>query len=326
MRRAIAAAEVGDDVFGDDPTVQRLQTVIAERLGKQAALFVPSGTMGNQLALLSQTRPGDQIILEAGAHIYNYEGGAPAALAGVLPTLIDNPDGCLHWEQVAAVLHPSDVHFAPPRLLCLENTHNRAGGRIFPIEVMMATAGQAREHGLRVHLDGARLWHAHIATALPLDRLAAPADTVSVCFSKALGAPVGSVLAGDTETIAAAHRHRKRLGGGMRQAGILAEACLYALEHHLERLQEDHARARRLAEQLDHLQLAVNHPVETNIVIVDVASPASAARLIDHLEAAGVRAVGFGPARIRLVPNLGVTDDDVEHAIAALNAFPEAKA
>lgn len=326
MRQAMASAEVGDDVFGDDPTVLRLQEEVAGLLGKSAALYVPSGTMGNQLALLAQTHPGDQVILEAGAHIYNYEGGAPAALAGILPTLIATDDGTLHWAQVAAALHPDDIHFAPPRLLCLENTHNRAGGRIFPLEVMMATAGQAREQGLRVHLDGARLWNAHIATGLPLDRLAAPADSVTVCFSKALGAPVGSVLAGDADTIAAARRHRKRLGGGMRQVGILAAACLYALQNHLQRLAEDHAHARQLADSLDHMQLAVNHPVDTNIVILDVARPATAEQLLAHLTAGGVCAVGFGPGRVRLVPNLDVSSEDVLHAVTVLNSFPEAAA
>ena len=326
MRQAMASAEVGDDVFGDDPTVLRLQEEVSGLLGKEAALYVPSGTMGNQLALLAQTHPGDQVILEAGAHIYNYEGGAPAALAGILPTLIASEDGVLHWAQVAAALHPDDIHFAPPRMLCLENTHNRAGGRIFPLEVMMATAGQAHEYGLRVHLDGARLWNAHIATGLALDRLAAPADSVTVCFSKALGAPVGSVLAGDADMIAVARRHRKRLGGGMRQVGILAAACLYALQNHLQRLAEDHTHARRLADALDHTQLAVNHPVDTNIVIIDVARPATAEKLLAHLAAGDVRAVGFGPGRVRLVPNLDVSSEDVECAVAVLNSFPEAPA
>jgi threonine aldolase len=325
MRRAIAAAEVGDDVFGDDPTVLRLQTEVAARLGKAAALFVPSGTMGNQLALMAQTRPGDQVLLEAGAHIYNYEGGAPAALSGLHVTPVATADGRLAWAQVEAALHPDDVHFAPPRLVCLENTHNRAGGRILPAETAQVLGGKAHERGLRVHLDGARLWHAHVATGLPLDRLAAPADTVSVCFSKGLGAPVGSVLAGDADTIRRAHRCRKRLGGGMRQAGILAAACLHALEHHLERLAEDHAHARRLAESLAHPQLAVNHPVETNIVIIDVRPPATPEGLLVHLRGAGVLGVGFGPGRVRLVPHLGVDPQQIEAVVAALAAFPEAR-
>ena len=326
MRQAMATAPVGDDVFGDDPTVLHLQEEVAALLGKQTALYVPSGTMGNQLALMAQTRPGDQVILEAGAHIYNYEGGAPAALSGVMPALVATEDGILSWEQVEAALNPDDVHFAPPRLLCLENTHNRAGGRIFPLEVMMATAGRARERGLRVHLDGARLWNAHVATGLPLDRLADPADTVSVCFSKALGAPIGSVLAGDAATITLAHRLRKRLGGGMRQVGILAAACLYGLEHNLARLADDHAHARRLADELDHPQLTVDHPVDTNIVIITVAAPASSEGLLAHLREAGVLVVGFGPGRVRLVPNLSVGAAEIDQTVVALNGYPEVAA
>jgi len=321
MRQVMAAAEVGDDVFGDDPTVIRLQDEVAARLGKEAALYVPSGTMGNQLALMAQTRPGDQVVVEAGAHVYNYEGGAPAALSGLHITPVTTADGRLSWPLVEAALHPDDVHFAPPSLLCLENTHNRSGGLVLPHETTQVLAGNAHERGLRVHLDGARLWNAHVATGLPLDRLAGPADTVSVCFSKGLGAPVGSVLAGDAETMRRAHRYRKRLGGGMRQSGILAAACLYALDHHLERLAEDHAAARRLAGGLDHPQLSVSHPVETNIVILDVADP-----LLAHLKEQGVLAVGFGPGRVRLVPNLGTSAADIEAVRIALNGFPEADA
>ena len=325
MRRAMAEAEVGDDVFGDDPTVNALQERVAALLGKEAALYVPSGTMGNQLALLAQARPGDQVVLEDGAHIYRYEAGAPAVLGGVQLTCVPAPGGLLDWPRVEAALNPADnVHCAPPRLVCLENTHNRAGGRILPRENVRAIAAGARERGLRVHLDGARLWHAHVATGVPLADLAAPVDTVSVCFSKALGAPVGSALAGDRATIGAAHRFRKLLGGGMRQAGVLAAACLHALDHHLERLADDHAAARRLAEGLDNPHLAVNHPVETNIVIVDAAGAGGDAALLAHLERAGVLAVGFGPGRVRLIPNLGTPPAAVDAALAALNDFPGA--
>jgi threonine aldolase len=321
MRRAIAAAEVGDDVFGDDPTTIALEKRVAGLLGKETALYVPSGTMGNQLALLAQTAPGDQVLMEAGAHIYNYEGGAPAALGGVLVTCISTPDGIMRWADVEPALHPDDAHFAPPSLVCLENTHNRAGGRILPQDTVVEIGREVHRRGLRLHLDGARLWNAHVASRRSLAELAEPADTVSVCFSKGLGAPVGSVLAGDAGVIRRAHRWRKRLGGGMRQVGILAAACLYALDHHLERLAEDHAHARRLAAELDNPQLAVHHPVETNIVIVDAASPAAATALLAHLERAGVRAVGFGPGRIRLVPNLGTGPEAVDRAVAALNSF-----
>ncbi len=322
MRRAMAEAEVGDDVFGDDPTVNRLQEKVAGLLGKEAALFVPSGTMGNQLALRAQTRPGDQLLLEDGAHIYRYEAGGPAALSGLLVTCIPAPEGILDAGLVEAALNPDNVHCAPPSLVCLENTHNRAGGRILPQENVKKIAELAHGRDLRVHLDGARLWHAHVATGTSLAELAAPVDSVSVCFSKALGAPVGSALAADKTTIERAHRFRKMFGGAMRQVGILAAACLYALENNLSRLARDHERAARIATGLDHTDLAVNHPVDTNIVIIDVAGAGGDLALLAHLESQGVLAVGFGPGRVRLVPNLGTDDAAVDGAIAALNSFP----
>lgn len=322
MRRAMADAVVGDDVFGDDPTVNRLQEIVAEALGKQRALFVPSGTMGNQLALRSQTQPGDQLVLEDGSHIYRYEGGAPAALNGLLVTCVPTADGIPDWPLLSAALNGDDVHQAPPSLICLENTHNRAGGRILPLENVREIATEAHLLGLRVHMDGARLWHAHVATGISLVDLVAPVDTVSVCFSKALGAPVGSVLAGDADVIEKAHRFRKMWGGGMRQAGVLAAACLYALDHHLERLAEDHHHAHQLATGLDHPALSVNHPVETNIVIIDVAGAGRDHELLEHLKGAGVLAVGFGPGRVRLVPHLDTPEADVRFVLATLNSFP----
>ncbi len=325
MREAMARAEVGDDVFGDDPTVNRLQSVVAALLGKEAALYVPSGTMGNQLALRAQTRSGDQIVLEDGAHIYRYEAGAPAALCGLLVTCIEAPNGLLDWPLVEAALNPDNVHCAPPTLISLENTHNRAGGRILPQANVQEISRQAHARGLRVHLDGARLWHAHVATGLALAELAAPVDSVSVCFSKALGAPVGSVLAADTPTIVRAHRFRKMWGGGMRQAGILAAACLYALDHHLARLAEDHEHARALAAGLDHPALKVNHPVDTNIVIIDVAGSGGDEALLSHLESNGVLAVGFGPGRVRLVPHLEQSTADIGRAVEVLNSFAGAR-
>jgi len=321
MRRVMAEAVVGDDVFGDDPTVNRLQEEVARQLGKEAGLFVPSGTMSNQAALKAQTRPGDQIICEAGAHIFRYEGGGPAALSGLLVSCIDTPDGVLRWDLVAEALNPADVHCAPPSLVCLENTHNRAGGRILPQDSVIEIGQQAHARGLRLHLDGARLWNAHVATGMPLAELAAPADTVSVCFSKALGAPVGSVLVGDRRTVDRAFRYRKMFGGGMRQAGVLAAAALHALEYHLDRLAEDHRHARTIAERLAHPRLTVGHPVDTNIVIVDVAEPATAEDLLAHLAENSVLAVGFGPSRVRLVPNLNVSADDIDRAVTALNSF-----
>ncbi len=322
MRRAMAEAEVGDDVFGDDPTVARLQTRVAELLGKEDALYVPSGTMGNQLALRAQTRHGDQIVCEAGAHIYRYEAGAPAALSGLLVTCVEAPGGALRWDLIEPALNPvDDLHAAPPAVICVENTHNRAGGRIVPQDLLTEIAASARARSLAVHLDGARLWNAHVATRLPLSELAAPADTVSVCFSKGLGAPVGSVLAGPRATIARARRLRKQWGGGMRQVGILAAACLYALDHHLQRLSEDHVHARLLVKGLDHPLLKSVHPVETNIVILGVEPPATVDGLLAHLRADGILAVAFGRGRVRLVPNLDVDKAGVVRVRESLEAF-----
>lgn len=322
MRRAMAEAEVGDDVFGDDPTVNRLQERVAGMLGKEASLFVPSGTMGNQLALRAQTRHGEQIVCEAGAHVYRYEAGGPAALSGLLVACVSAPDGALAWEAIEpAVNLQADDHCAPLSLVCLENTHNRAGGRVFPQDTLEETARQAHARGLRVHLDGARLWNAHVATGLPLARLAAPADSVSVCFSKGLGAPVGSVLAADRATVARARKLRKLFGGGMRQVGVLAAACHYALDHHVARLADDHAHARALADRLATRWLRPLHPVDTNIVILGVTPPATPDAVLAHLRARGVLAVAFGPDRIRLVTNLGVGPADVDRACAALNEF-----
>jgi threonine aldolase len=326
MRQAMASAEVGDDVFGDDPTVNLLQEEVAQLLGKAAALLVPSGTMSNQIALLAQTHPGQQVVLEAGAHIYRYEAGAPAALAGVLIAPVEGEHGALTWAQIEAALNPDDLHAAPPALICLENTHNRSGGRIFPQPLLVEIGREAHARNLRVHLDGARLWNAHVATGLPLAELAAPADTVSVCFSKALGAPVGSLLAGDGPTIARARRCRKMLGGGMRQAGILAAACRYALAHHLPRLADDHARARRLAASLANPLVGLDHEVQTNIVILRVSPPATAAALLAYLKSRGILGVGFGPGRVRLVPHLDIDDHGLDLVIGALNDFTGAAA
>jgi threonine aldolase len=321
MRRAIAEAEVGDDVLGHDPTAVRLQERVAALLGKEAALFTPSGTMANQIALRIQTRLGDQILVDADSHIYHYEQGGPAALSGLVMTCVPGAGGVMTPEQVEAAIFPDDDHFARPALICLEDTHNRAGGRVQPRDVVDGIAALARDRGLRLHLDGARLWNAHVASGRALDELAAPFDTVSVCFSKALGAPVGSCLVGDAETIRAARRARKLFGGGMRQVGVLTAACLHALDRNLPRLHEDHAKARRLAEGLDNPQITLDHPVETNIVILRVRDEAA---LLAHLAAREIHAVGFGPGRVRLMPNLNVDAAAIETAVEALNAFREA--
>jgi threonine aldolase len=322
MRQAMAEAEVGDDVFGDDPTVARLEERVASLLGKEAALYVPSGTMSNQLALRAQTHHGQQMVCEAGAHVVRYEGGAPAALSGLLVTTVSAPDGALSWDLIEPVLNSiTDLHAAPPGLVAVENTHNRAGGRVVPQALVDEIGARARARGLKVHLDGARLWNAHVAGGLPLTRLAAPADTVSVCFSKGLGAPVGSALVGPRETIARARRYRKQWGGGMRQVGILAAACLYALDHHLARLAEDHLHARRIVDELDNPRLRPLHPVDTNIVILGVRPPATAEALLAHLAGDGILAVAFGPGQVRLIPNMDVDAAGIARVIASLGAF-----
>ncbi len=321
MRAAMAGAVVGDDVFGDDPTVNILQDRVADLLGKEAALYVPSGTMSNQIALRAQTRPGQQIICERDAHIYHYEAGGPAVLSGLMVTRVRGEGGMPAWPDIEAEINPDDIHSASPAMICLENTHNRAGGRVLRQEDVVAVGEAAHALGLRVHLDGARLWNAHVATGIPLDVLAAPADTVSVCFSKGMGAPVGSALVGDAETIERGRNIRKLFGGGMRQAGILAAACVHALDHNLPLLAADHVHARRLAEGLDNPVLGVGHPVDTNIVVFDVAAPATPEALLDHLAARGILAVPFGRGRVRMVTNLMVGPEGVEAALEALNDF-----
>jgi threonine aldolase len=319
MRRAMYEAEVGDDVFGEDPTVRRLQQTVASLLGKEAALFVPSGVMGNQLALKVHTQPGDEVLLEATSHIFNYESGAPGLLSGVVTRTLTGEDGVLTGEQVAAAVRPGYYWLARTRLVCLENTLNQAGGLVYPMENLRAITEVARAHGLGSHLDGARLWNATAATGIPEKDYAAPFDTVSVCLSKGLGAPVGSVLAGPKDLITEAHRYRKMWGGGMRQAGILAAAGLYALEHHRDRLAEDHANARRLAEGIAELPGFSLDPtrVQTNIVIFDV-DHGDALRTLGELKAEGVLMVPFGPATIRATTHLDVSMDDVEAALAVM--------
>ncbi len=317
MREAMAAAEVGDDVLGDDPTVIALERRVAEILGKEAALYMPSGTMTNQVAIRAHTEPSDEIIVEAEAHVYYFEGGAPASLSGVMCRLIQGRRGIFTAGDVRAVLRPRNVHFPPTRLICIENTHNRGGGSIWPIQDIADIAALAREAGLRMHLDGARLWNASAATGIPEWEYAAHFDSVSVCFSKGLGAPVGSALAGTREFIDRARRFRKQCGGGMRQAGIVAAGALYALEHHRRRLVDDHANAKRLAQGIADCPGIEVDPatVETNIVFVRVTA-VPAAELSARLKAAGVLTNAAGD-RLRLVTHLGVSREQIEQAIGA---------
>jgi threonine aldolase len=315
MRRVMAEAPVGDDVFGEDPTVNRLQEVVAELLGKEAALFVPSGVMGNQLALKVHTQPGDEVIVERQSHIPNYESGAPALLSGVQLNIIDGRQGILEPEQVSNAVRAGHYWEPRTRLFCAENTINKAGGVLYPLGKLDAVASAARTKGLATHLDGARIWNAAVASAVSERRYCEPFDTVSVCLSKGLGAPVGSVLAGPSDLIAQAHRYRKLFGGGMRQVGILAAAGLYALEHHRDRLADDHAIARRLAEGLAGIDGFTVDPaaVETNIVIFDVSL--TAARILDAFRSEGVLMVAFGPHTIRATTHLDVTAADIDRVV-----------
>ncbi len=316
MRRAIAEAVVGDDVIGDDPTVQQLEARVAELCGKQAALFVPSGTMGNQIAVHCLTSRGDEVLLERQSHIYLYEQGGIASTSGCLAHPVDAPRGWLDPGMIDAVVRGEDEHNARLKLVCLENTHNRHGGTVMPLDRLRGVAAAAHERGLRVHLDGARLWNASVATGIPLAQWAAHPDTVMMCFSKGLGAPVGSILVGASDLILEARRVRKRLGGGMRQVGILAAACLYALDHNLARLADDHRRAQRLAEGLRLAPgLEIQEP-ETNIVLVNVTDPRlDPSELLRSLGARGVHVWRFGKRQYRAITHLDVDDAGVDRAV-----------
>ena len=313
MREAIAKAEVGDDVLGDDPSVQQLERFVAGILGKEAAVFMPSGTMTNQVALRAHTEPGDEVILESQAHIYYYEGGAPAALSGVMCRLVTGERGVFTAANLAKVLRPIDVHFPKTRLVCLENTHNRGGGKIYPVAEIDAIAQVCQQYDLKLHLDGARLWNACIATNIPETEYVKSFDSVSVCFSKGLGAPVGSALAGSNQFVERARRFRKMFGGGMRQAGMMAAGAIYALKHHRARLKDDHVNAKILAKGLAKIPGIEIDPnaVETNIVVFKTLS-LPAQTLVERLKVKGVYVLAVGQNAIRAVTNLMVNEEQIE--------------
>jgi len=318
MRQAMAAAEVGDDVLGHDPTVQKLETATAEILGKEAAIFFPSGSMSNQVAIRTLTEPGDELILEANSHCYFYEGGAPAALSGVTCKLLPGQRGIFTVEDFKAALRPKNVHFPRSKLLVIENTHNRGGGNVWPIEKIQQITAAARDVGLKIHLDGARIWNATAASGIAEKEYAKYFDTVSVCFSKGLGAPVGSALAGNKEIIERAKRFRKQFGGGMRQAGIIAAGALYGLQNNRTRLAEDHKNARKLAvglNQIEGLQVASEH-VCTNIAVIETTSM-DPVRIVDGLAELGVLVMAFSADTIRAVTNLHIKAGDIEQAVSA---------
>jgi len=317
MREAMAKAEVGDDCYGEDPSVNRLQERVAALLGKEAALFVPSGTMANQVSLGVLTRPGDEIICDAGAHCISFESGALAALWGVQARTLAAERGLLDPAAVEAMIRPPQDVFPRTRLVELENTHNRGGGAVYPLERVRAIAEVARRRGLHLYMDGARLWNASAATGTPPDAYAREAVLVSVCLSKGLGTPAGSLVCGTKDLISDARRLRKRLGGAMRQAGVLAAAGLYALDHHVARLAEDHENARRLAEGLAALPGAsVLFPVDTNLVFVELAGR-SGAEVSQRLAKEGVLAnpEGSRPGTLRFLTHLDVSRADVDEAV-----------
>jgi threonine aldolase len=318
MREAMARAEVGDDVYGEDPTVARLEREVADLLGKDAALFVPSGTMGNQIALLVHTRPGDEVIVGEGAHIAWYESGAGAAIAGVQFTMVGR-GGTFAADDVRSAAKPVTDYYPRTSLVALENTHNRGGGKLFPDGDCAGVCAAARELGLGLHLDGARLWNAAAASGRAPSELAAPFDTVNVCFSKGLGAPVGSALAGTREAIARARRFRKMLGGGMRQAGILAAGAVYALEHHRQRLRDDHENARLLASELSNAGYPVDaSTIETNIVIVKLAG-GGAGRIAELAAESSVLCGALDARTLRFVTHLDVDRRAVLEAARVLS-------
>jgi threonine aldolase len=317
MRAAMAAAEVGDDVFHEDPTVNELEERVARLLGKEAALFVPSGTMSNQIAIRVHTQPGDELLCDVNAHIYLYEAGAPAVLSGVTCRTLEGEHGILDPSQLEGKVRPVNDHSVRTRLVCLENTHNRGGGRVYPLEKVRAISTWARQQGLALHLDGARLWNAVVATGTPAAEWAGCFDTVSVCFSKGLGAPVGSALNGPREFIQRARRVRKVLGGGMRQAGVLAAAALYALENHRERLAEDHRNAQLLARAIaDTAGLRLDPPkVETNLIWFEVDPRVGSAKdVAATLRERGVLVHTAGPHTLRACTHLDVSTAQAERA------------
>lgn len=322
MREAIYTAELGDDVFGEDPTVNRLEQLAAERMGKQAALLVVSGTMGNLVCILTHCRRAEEAILGDMSHTFLYEAGGISALGGIHPhTLPNQPDGTLLLDQIEAAVRADNVHFPRTRLICLENTHNRCAGSPLTVEYTDAVAALAQKHGLMLHLDGARIFNAAVALDVDVRELTRNADSVTFCLSKGLSAPVGSVICGSAEFIAEARRTRKILGGGMRQAGILAAAGINALEQMVDRLAEDHENAKRLAEAIAGIDgLAIDlASVRTDIVYFDVAcEKITAEKLVEELDKRAVRILNLGPNRLRAVTHYGITEDDVDTAADAI--------
>jgi threonine aldolase len=320
MRTAMFRAEVGDDVYGEDPTVIELEKLGARMTGKEAGLFVPSGTMGNQVAVLTHTQRGDEVICEADAHIYFYEVAGMSVLSGVQARTLPSVKGILSAETVEAAIRPRDIHQPRSSLICLENTHNRAGGTCYPLDTLAAIRKVADRHEISVHMDGARLFNAAVAQGVKADKIAQYADSIQFCLSKGLCAPVGSLIVGRAEFIAKARRYRKLLGGGMRQAGILAAAGIIGLQSMVDRLAEDHANARLLAESLATVGFSVDlSTVQTNIVIFDVSRMGlKAADFAAKLKKIGILASVFGEYRIRMVTHYGISEAEIKQVADTL--------
>jgi len=322
MREAMYRAEVGDDVYGEDPTVNRLEEMAAERMGKEAALFVASGTMGNLVCLLTHCRRGDEAIMGDQAHTYLYEAGGSAVLGGIHPRPLPNqPDGTIRLEDIEAAIRPENVHFPRTRLICLENTHNRCSGAVLTPQYTSSVVELARRHGLAVHLDGARIFNAAIALGVDVKELTRGVDSVMFCLSKGLSAPVGSVVCGSKDFIAEARRARKLVGGGMRQAGILAAAGIVALTQMVDRLAEDHANAKRLAEGLAQIPGIGIDPtrVQTNIVIFELTAPKpTPTEFVARLKERGVKLLAIGGRKLRAVTHYGIEREDIERALKAI--------
>lgn len=326
MRQAMHHAAVGDDVLGDDPTVQELEQRLAALCGKDAGLFVPSGTMANAIALRCHTSPGDEIITAKNSHIYIYEGGGYAALCGASVALVDVHGGLMRPADVQLAIRKqagSLSHYPDGTLVCVENTSNRGGGACYPQQTLDGIAAVAKANNCAVHMDGARVFNASVATQTPLDRMVRDYDSISICLSKGLGAPIGSVLVGSSAFIAQAHRWRKMFGGGMRQAGMIAAAGLHALDHHVDRMAEDHERATRLANAINAVDgFSVDmDAVETNMVYFDSILPAP--RVMEVLSGHSIDVLDIGPNSCRIVVHLHVTDEDVQHVIETFNHLSE---
>ena len=327
MRQAMYEADVGDDVYGEDPTVNRLEELAAHLLGKEAGLFVTSGTQGNLISVLTHTSPGQEVVLESESHIFYYEVGGAALIGGVQLRTLPGKRGAMEPSAVEAAIRPRNIHFPSTGLICVENTHNRAGGAVIPVSNMAALAAIGKKYSIPLHLDGARIFHAAAALNISAQEIAAHFDSVSCCLSKGLAAPVGSVIVGRKDWIERARKWRKRLGGGMRQAGVLAAAGIVALEKMVDRLAEDHALANYLAAGLaDIPQLEVTRP-ETNIVLVDVKqSGRTAADMVSRLADEGVLVTAFGPSTIRLVTHKDVDRGAADWVLSAMNSILKGEA